>query len=92
MQLFKSVEKKAKCIGMCQFGVCLHDSNTNFIFRVSQKSRDLKMNTGVWDARIPEHDPFEIEVTVCEMHPGLTSEEALIGTRIIVTMAVLCQI
>ena len=26
-------------------------------------------------------DPFVIEVTVRDMHPGLTSEEALIGTR-----------
>jgi hypothetical protein len=35
----------------------------------------------VWDAYISKQDPFEIEVTVRDMHPGLTSEEALIGAR-----------
>ena len=30
---------------------------------------------------IPKIEPFEIEVTVRDMHPGLTSEGALIGTR-----------
>jgi hypothetical protein len=35
----------------------------------------------VWDACIPKQDPFVIEVTVRDLHPGLTSEEALIGAR-----------
>jgi hypothetical protein len=45
------------------------------------------MNTSVWDAKIPEHEPFEIEVTVRDMRPGLTSEESLIGTRIMNSQA-----
>jgi hypothetical protein len=39
------------------------------------------MNTSVWDAYIPRKGPFEIEVTVRDLNPGLTSEEALIGLR-----------
>jgi hypothetical protein len=35
----------------------------------------------VWDACIPTKDPCVIEVTVRDLHPGLTSEEALIGKR-----------
>ena len=50
--------------------------------QISQKSRGINMNTSVWDAYIPKRGPFEIEVTVRDMHPGLTSEEALIGARI----------
>jgi hypothetical protein len=49
--------------------------------QISQKSRGLNMNTSVWDAYIPRKGPFEIEVTVRDLNPGLTSEEALIGTR-----------
>ena len=32
-----------------------------------------------WDAYISKQDPFEFEVTVLDMHPGLTNEDALIG-------------
>jgi len=46
------------------------------------------------DAYILKKEPFEIEVTVRDMHPGLTSEEALIGTRIMTsavnTYRILC--
>ncbi len=35
----------------------------------------------MWDTYIPQKDAFVAEVTVRDMHPGLTSEEALIGTR-----------
>jgi hypothetical protein len=47
----------------------------------SQKTRALNSQTSMWDTYIPQKDAFEIEVTVRDMHPGLTSEEALIGTR-----------
>ncbi len=47
----------------------------------SQKTRALNSQTSMWDTYIPQKHAFEIEVTVRDMHPGLTSEEALIGTR-----------
>ena len=59
--------------------------------QISPKIRGLNMDTIVGERRwwyrgrrnsyIPKIEPFEIEVTVRDMHPGLTSEEALIGTR-----------
>ena len=48
---------------------------------ISQVPRDVGIHTSVWDALISKQDPFEIEVTVRDMHPGLTSEDALIGAR-----------
>jgi hypothetical protein len=39
------------------------------------------MNTSVWDAHIVQEESFFVEVTVRDKHPGLTREEALIGTR-----------
>jgi hypothetical protein len=39
------------------------------------------MSTSMWDAYIPPKSPFFVEVTVRDMHPSLTGEEALIGTR-----------
>jgi hypothetical protein len=61
--------------------------------QISQKTRGFNMDTVVgerrWDrgkrnSYIPKIivEPFEIEVTMRDMHPGLTSKEALIGTRI----------
>jgi hypothetical protein len=51
------------------------------LYPISQKTRSLNIDTSVWDACIPTKDLFVIEVTVRDLHPGLTSEEALIGTR-----------
>jgi hypothetical protein len=47
----------------------------------SQKTRALNIHTSMRDTYILQGDPFEIEVTVRDLHPGLTSEEALIGIR-----------
>jgi hypothetical protein len=46
-----------------------------------QKTRAFNMNTSVWDAHILQEESFFVEVTVRDKHPGLTREEALIGTR-----------
>jgi hypothetical protein len=51
------------------------------LYPTSQKTRGLNIDTSVWDACIPKKDPFVIEVTVRDLHSGLTSEEALIGKR-----------
>ena len=48
---------------------------------ISQIPRDFSIHTSVWDAFISKRDTFEIEVTVRDMHPGLTNEHALIGAR-----------
>jgi hypothetical protein len=48
---------------------------------ISQMPRDVSTHTSVWDAFISKQDPSEIEVTVRDMHPALTSEDALIGAR-----------
>jgi beta-1,4-mannosyl-glycoprotein beta-1,4-N-acetylglucosaminyltransferase len=48
---------------------------------ISQRQRDLNIDTSVWDAYIQKKARFVIEVTVRDLHPGLTSEESLIGTR-----------
>jgi hypothetical protein len=49
--------------------------------QISQQTRALSIDTSLWDAYISKQDPFEIEVTVRDMHPGLTNEEALMGKR-----------
>ncbi len=49
--------------------------------QISQKTRAFSIDTSVWDAYISKQDPFEIEVTVRDMHPGLISDDALIGAR-----------
>ena len=49
--------------------------------QIHQRTRGLNIDTSVWDACIPKKDPFVIKVTVRDVHPGLTSEEALIGKR-----------
>jgi hypothetical protein len=46
-----------------------------------QKTRAFNMDTSVWDAHILQEESFFVEVTVRDMHLGLTREEALIGTR-----------
>jgi hypothetical protein len=51
------------------------------LYPTSQKGRGVNMNTSVWDACIPKKDPFVIGVTVRDLHPGLTSEDALVGIR-----------
>jgi hypothetical protein len=47
----------------------------------SQKTHALNSHTSMWDTYIPQKDAFVVEVTVRDLHPGLTSEEALIGTK-----------
>jgi hypothetical protein len=47
--------------------------------QIRQKNRGLNIDTSMWDAYFS--GPFEIEVTVRDMHPGLANEDALIGTR-----------
>jgi hypothetical protein len=45
------------------------------LFALRQKKHTL------WDAYTRKTNPFQIEVRVCDMHPGLTSEEAIVGIR-----------
>ncbi len=47
----------------------------------TQKARVINIDASAWDAYTPHGDPFFVEVTVRDMHPGLTSEDALIGAR-----------
>ena len=47
----------------------------------SQKTRALNIHTSTRNTYIPQKEPFFVEVTVRDMRPGLTSEEALIGVR-----------
>ena len=46
-----------------------------------QRGDDFHFGIMAWAAYKKGNDPFVIEATVRDMHPGLTSEEALIGTR-----------
>ena len=71
---FHIVEKQAKYIGLCQSTSTSSYKVGQPLSQRSQKIRGINMNTSVWDAQIPEHEPFEIEVTVRGMRPGLTSE------------------
>jgi len=59
-------------------------STDNSSYTVRQPLSDIRHESrGLnWDRYIPKKDPFVIwmmDVTVVDMHPGLTSEEALIG-------------
>ncbi len=49
--------------------------------QIIQKTRALNINTSVWDGYSPMKEPLFIEVTVRDMHHGLTSEDALVGVR-----------
>ena len=42
---------------------------------------DFHFGIMTWDTYKKGNDPFVIEVTVRDMHPGMTSEESLIGNR-----------
>ena len=54
-------------------------SSSTSSYAVRQPLSQISKTTGVWEAYKQDH--FEIEVTVRDMHPGLTNEDALIGTR-----------
>jgi hypothetical protein len=61
-------------------------SSSSYTFRqplsqLRQRTFGLKIDTSVWDACIPMEDPLVVEVTVRDLHPGLTSKEEIIGTR-----------
>jgi hypothetical protein len=47
----------------------------------SQRTLALNIHTSTQNTNIPQKEPFFVEVTVRDMRPGLTSEEALIGIR-----------
>jgi hypothetical protein len=46
-----------------------------------QRNDEFSFGMMAWDAYKKGDDRFWIDVTVCDMYPGLTTEEALIGTR-----------
>ena len=47
--------------------------------QIRQKTRGLNIDTSLWDAYIQKKARFVMEVTVSDLHPGLTSEEAMVG-------------
>ena len=44
-----------------------------------QNALSVNIDMSVWDTCITKKEPFFVEVALRNMHPGLTSEEALIG-------------
>jgi len=52
-----------------------------YLLQRIQKTRVMNIDESVSDAYTAQKAPFVVEVNLRDMHPGLTSEEALIGTR-----------
>ena len=56
-------------------------SSSTSSYAVRQPLSQISKTTSVWETYTPKQDRVEIEGTVRDMHPGLTSEDALIGAR-----------
>ncbi len=57
-------------------------SSSTSSYTVRQPLSQTSQQARAWlDAYISKQDPYEIEVTVLDMHPGLTNEHDLIGAR-----------
>jgi hypothetical protein len=63
------------------------ETNNHYMWRnvfsasTSSYTQFLNVDTSVWNQYSPQREHFSMEVTLRDMHPGLTSEDALIGTR-----------